>query len=46
MMPLAMLGGFLLLMILGTPLYLSLLAASLLGILLLGDLSLLRVMSQ
>ena len=41
-----MLASFLVLMILGLPLYLSLLSASLVGILALGDLSLLRVMSQ
>ena len=41
-----MLASFLALMILGMPLYLSLLSASLVGILALGDLSLLRVMSQ
>ncbi|KUK84676.1 MAG: TRAP dicarboxylate transporter, DctM subunit [Synergistales bacterium 58_81] len=41
-----MLASFLVLMVLGLPLYLSLLSASLVGILALGDLSLLRVMSQ
>ena len=41
-----MLFSFLVLMVLGMPLYLSLLSASLAGILALGDLSLLRVMSQ
>ena len=41
-----MLASFLVLMILGLPLFLSLLSAALVGILLLGDLSLLRVMSQ
>ncbi|HAK40248.1 MAG TPA: TRAP transporter large permease [Synergistaceae bacterium] len=40
------LASFLVLMVLGLPLYLSLLSASLVGILALGDLSLLRVMSQ
>ena len=41
-----MLVSFLVLMVLGVPLFLSLLSAALVGILLLGDLSLLRVMSQ
>jgi tripartite ATP-independent transporter DctM subunit len=41
-----MLIVFLALMVLGTPLYLSLLSTSLLGVIMLGDLSLLRVMSQ
>jgi tripartite ATP-independent transporter DctM subunit len=41
-----LLASFLVLMVLGLPLYLSLLSASLVGILALGDLSLLRVMSQ
>jgi len=41
-----MLISFLVLMVLGFPLFLSLLSAALVGILLLGDLSLLRVMSQ
>ncbi|MGB4209981.1 MAG: TRAP transporter large permease [Thermovirgaceae bacterium] len=41
-----MLVSFLVLMVLGLPLFLSLLSAALVGILLLGDLSLLRVMSQ
>lgn len=45
-MGLSMLFAFLALMILGVPLFLSLLSTSLLGILMLGDLSLLRVMSQ
>ncbi len=45
-MGLPMLFAFLFLMILGVPLYLSLLSTSLLGIVMLGDLSLLRVMSQ
>ncbi len=42
----SMLFAFLSLMILGVPLYLSLLSTSLFGILMLGDLSLLRVMAQ
>jgi TRAP-type mannitol/chloroaromatic compound transport system permease large subunit len=41
-----MLFAFLILMVLGVPLYLSLLSTSLFGIVMLGDLSLLRVMSQ
>ena len=41
-----MLVSFLVLMVLGVPLFLALLSAALVGILLLGDLSLLRVMSQ
>lgn len=41
-----MLFAFLSLMILGVPLYLSLLSTSLFGIVMLGDLSLLRVMAQ
>jgi len=45
-MGISMLFAFLILMILGTPLYLSLLSTSLLGIVMLGDFSLLRVMSQ
>lgn len=45
-MGLSMLIVFLALMVLGTPLYLSLLSTSLLGVIMLGDLSLLRVMSQ
>ncbi len=45
-MGLSMLFAFLVLMVLGVPLYLSLLSTSLLGIVMLGDLSLLRVMSQ
>ncbi|WP_367338136.1 TRAP transporter large permease [Aminivibrio sp.] len=42
----SMLFAFLILMILGVPLFLSLLSTSLLGIIMLGDFSLLRVMSQ
>ena len=42
----SMLFVFLFLMIFGVPLYLSLLSTSLFGILMLGDLSLLRVMAQ
>ncbi len=45
-MGLSMLFAFLILMVLGGPLYLSLLSTSLFGIVMLGDLSLLRVMSQ
>ncbi|HPE65844.1 MAG TPA: TRAP transporter large permease subunit [Synergistales bacterium] len=45
-MGISMLFAFLLLMILGVPLYLSLLSTSLFGIVMLGDFSLLRVMSQ
>jgi len=45
-MGLSMLFAFLALMVLGVPLYMALLSTSLLGIVMLGDLSLLRVMSQ
>ncbi len=45
-MGLSMLVIFLALMVLGVPLYLSLLSTSLVGVVMLGDLSLLRVISQ
>jgi len=45
-MGISMLFAFLGLMVMGVPLFISLLSTSLLGIIMLGDFSLLRVMSQ